>query len=496
MLVEQKMFIIVFCISAILFSLLLTYVFSEKYKTATTILYRPQEVMRLRAQETKAFGAPLPAAPFKSINQNLQELVMSEAILRPVVEQLRLDQKTDPEYTGAWYKQLFEKTKDLVKEYRSKLMMLLKYGRIIDEDPTVAAIKGLRENVALVNKNSYVFHLIVTDKDPARGATIADSIAQELVGWLRKDQKRPAELKQKKIKMLLNAKSDEMKDYQLQIEEILTKNNMASISIETERTMERLSDLELSRIKLESEIRHTKAKLSTVDDYKKQKGRIRQTSKDPSIRSSPIQPEDYKRLSSEKLFTEIELSAMEPKLDSLKASVRKLEDKLRELPNIQRKLDKLKILLETAKHDYVQLSDAFQEATVQATSDQSEVFIIQKALVPSIPTSPVKIYHVSLSAVLSLLVSTGLVYLLSYANIRFLFAPVTSSRPILIGQVMGELQQNQYIASDRREIMDRRKLSDRRKDPALLSDKSKLDYSGPLRRQSDDRRGKSGHGKE
>ena len=70
---RQKGFIIVFCLSAIITSLALTYVFSEKYKAGTTIFYRDQEVTRLKAQDTEAFGSPLPAPPFKVIGNTLQE---------------------------------------------------------------------------------------------------------------------------------------------------------------------------------------------------------------------------------------------------------------------------------------------------------------------------------------------------------------------------------------------------------------------------------------
>ena len=85
--------IIVFCVSAILSSLAQTYIFSEKFLTVTTIQYKPQEITRLRAQDTRAFGAPLPTIPFKIINQNMQEIATSEAILRPVVIELGLDQE-------------------------------------------------------------------------------------------------------------------------------------------------------------------------------------------------------------------------------------------------------------------------------------------------------------------------------------------------------------------------------------------------------------------
>ena len=176
---EQKVFIIVFCISAILSSLAQTYIFSEKFRTVTTIYYKPQEITRLRAQDTRAFGAPLPTIPFKIINQNLQEIVTSEAILRPVVIELGLDQEEEKIYEGPWYEQLYDKTKDLVKEYAGEAWVFLKHGRQIIDTPTIAAIKELRENLELSNENSYFFNLFIVDKDPQQAARIADAIANK-----------------------------------------------------------------------------------------------------------------------------------------------------------------------------------------------------------------------------------------------------------------------------------------------------------------------------
>ena len=156
---EQKVFIIVFCVSAILSSLAQTYIFSEKFLTVTTIQYKPQEITRLRAQDTRAFGAPLPTIPFKIINQNLQEIVTSEAILRPVVIELGLDQEEEKIYEGPWYKRLYDKTKDLTKEYLDKAWIFLQYGRQVSDSPIIGTIKGLRENLELANDNSYIFYL-------------------------------------------------------------------------------------------------------------------------------------------------------------------------------------------------------------------------------------------------------------------------------------------------------------------------------------------------
>lgn len=451
---EQKAFIIVFCLSAIITSVELTYFFSEKYQSVATIVYQPQEVVNLKDNSVRAFGAPLPVPPFRLINENIKELMLSEATLGPVVEELGLDIEEPKTYQGPWYDRFYHYTKDLVIEYATDLWTLLKHGRLISEDATISAIKELRKNVKLANKNSYVFNIIVRNKKPERAARIADAIAERLTILLRDQQRAAGKTKLKQLRKLLDAKFAEIDEYQSSIKAILVANNIASVSIETERSMERLSNLELDKDILKSELEKTKAKLSTVTEYRAEKNRIIQGNTQRTYPNLLIQPEDFKRLSSEQLLTEIELKSNEPKYSSLLSSITMLKARLQGLPEIQHQLDNLSTQLQAAKRDFVQLGDAYQEAVIVATGQLSEAKILSKAHVPSIPTSPIIIYHVGLTAILALVISIGLVYILSYANIQFLF--VTSEKEI----PDNEAQQNQeyyYSESEKRYLRDRRK---------------------------------------
>ena len=88
-LAQQKNFILIFCLSAMLTSLALTYFFSEKYVAGTSIYYHPIETSILQGKETQAFGSPAPIPPFKVIIQTLRDIVKSDTILVPVVKKLR-----------------------------------------------------------------------------------------------------------------------------------------------------------------------------------------------------------------------------------------------------------------------------------------------------------------------------------------------------------------------------------------------------------------------
>ena len=83
---------------------------------------------------------------------------------------------------------------------------------------------------------------------------------------------------------------------------------------------------------------------------------------------------------------------------------------------MQFEYDLLTQKLKTAQRDYIQVSDPYHEAQVQANSVMSEVYLPHKARVPSLPIAPIKIYHVGLTAGLAVSLAFGFAYLLAFAR--------------------------------------------------------------------------------
>jgi uncharacterized protein involved in exopolysaccharide biosynthesis len=410
---KQKGFVITFTLSALLSALALTYVYSEKYEAATAIFYRPQEITRLKANQPQAFGSPVPAPPFKVIGKTIEELLHSEIILRNVVTKLKLDVPEEKIYEGPWYVRYYEMTKDYVKEYGQDLWTYLKFGRLTESLPDIEAIKKLRKHVKVESEDSYVFYLIVRDKRPRRAANIVDELATELVAWLREQDRQPSSLRRVQLEKLLVNKGEEIVSYQAEIERLLSSNGIASISHEIDRSMERLSTLEVDRIQLQSSIEQQETKLESL----RNKLAMKQTD-----RASQFQPEDFKRLTSEEIFTQIELSGLQSQYKSLRKEISTLKKRLQNLPNLQLRIQRLEALLNTANRDYTLQNDALQEVIVRESNVLSEIGILHHANVPTSPKTPIKVYHASLAGGLGLLLSIGLVYLLSYFNIRILLA--------------------------------------------------------------------------
>lgn len=420
-LARQLGFVAVFTLSAMATALALTYVYSEKYEAYTAISYRVQEVTRFKPQQNEAMGSPAPQAPFKVIGSTLQEVLKSDAILADVVKAFRLDQKEAADYSGPWYRGWYRRTKDFVREYGGKAWKILKYGRIVEDDAMQAAVQELRSNIKVVNRDSYIFHLKVRDRDPERAARIANHVSEVLATWLLEYDRQPGRYRAEQLESLIQTKEQELEASRKRVETLLESNKVASVQLETERLTENIASLQLEISRLSSDIARARARQSEMQSKLALKERM--LAGDGAPPREVIQPEDFRKLASQRVFEEVELHSLVAKRDALQSSIDAAKARLRALPGVQNRLDSLKLTLAAKEREFALLRDGYAEAAVRATSPVSEVRVLHSAFASRSPVTPIKIYHAGLAGVLALLLAIGLVYLLDFLGIEWFFAP-------------------------------------------------------------------------
>src|SRR5258708_19572128 len=87
---EHRAFITVFVLSAMLSALVLTYIYSERYRAEATIFFKPSDVTLLNNHTTEALGSPVPSPTLRHITQTITGLVDSDVMLRRIVPHLPL----------------------------------------------------------------------------------------------------------------------------------------------------------------------------------------------------------------------------------------------------------------------------------------------------------------------------------------------------------------------------------------------------------------------
>lgn len=407
-LVRQRTFIFVFCLSAVITSLTLTYITSERYIASASILYRPVDVSLLRQKSIESFGAPVPAPPFKVISQTLSDIIKSESILRSVVQELQLDKEILPRY-GFWYERWFKESKKFIKEQVANLWEILKYGRLYEKNPEVEAIISLRSNIDIRStKDSYLYLLFATDNYPERAAMIVDAVGRNLVEWVAAQDAGAVEKSRQSLEAQMVEVDSEIARLRTERYTILQQSNVISVAEEIDTGVSTLYSLDSEQKML-------------VSSIEEKRGVISGLSRDISaVRNRYVDPEDLKNMKSQKLFSELELQGLIAKRTSLEASIQGLKSRLALLTALQQQNQNVDLKLELASRNYAQLNDLSLEIKGKA-APINEVQVMNPAVIPTSPAQPVKIYHVGLTAFLSLFVSTGLVYVFGYFNVRVFF---------------------------------------------------------------------------
>lgn len=407
---EQKSFILIFCCSAMLTSLAFTYFFSEKYIAGTNIYYRPIGTSLIRSKEIQAFGSPAPAPPFKVIVQTLRDIAKSDTILLPIVDKLHLDQplnRTD----ASWYLHLYDTVKDTIKEYGLKLWSILKYGRIIELEPTPKAVKKLRKNINIIaTKESYVYIVKAKDNFPDRAAAIVDEVSADLVAWLKSQDINTATNRLHPLEKQFLEKESDLDALRRERENFLMANNLVEVSEELSRTVENLYTLENENIQLTSEIERKSRNLVMYRKLLRQE------------LTKKIHPTDLKKLESNMIFEEIELGGLKAKNESLNKSISDLQKRMQQMLAAKKTIEAINLQIEADTREYINIKDMYLENLSQISVGDSEIEVMHPASIPASPDQPIKIYHVALTGLLSLFFSAGLLYVFAFFNIRLFYA--------------------------------------------------------------------------
>lgn len=407
--IKHKWFIIVFCVSAVITSLALTYIFSEKYRATASIFYRPVERSLVRQKSADAFGSPAPASPFTTISQTINDALKSDAILSEVVKELHLDQEVRPQYDSIFDK-WYQESKKFVKKRLLEIWTILKFGKLYEVPPEIQAIKELRENIDLKStKDSYIYLLISTDKYPERAAQIVNVTAKHLTVWVKKQDTSTAGNRQKTLSAQIEQKGRELASLLSRKEYLLQEEGYYSVAEEMQTGVDNVYKLEAEQSRLAAEIKGVRA-------------RIKELKKNISNSNvGAIAPDDLKRIKSDKLFAQVSLQELAAQKASIDSAVKNAQARLSQLNTLKKTIDEISIKIEVASRDYTTLNDLFIEAQDHTENDATEVRVMHEAYVPSKPISPIKIYHVGLTAFLAFFFSSGLVYVFAFFNIRIFF---------------------------------------------------------------------------
>jgi uncharacterized protein involved in exopolysaccharide biosynthesis len=461
-----------FVVSALTTSLVLTYVYSERYRATTSIVYRPNTDFRFEgfAAQQRTMGFPVPITqPFEALGLTVRQVGLSERVLRPVVVALNLD-KPEP-ITSTGLTRLYQETKKEVKKASRKVWEVLKHGRTIEGNPVTEAVEELAKNTTIdTRQKNYAATLTVVDKDPVRAAEIVDRIGAELIKFLQEQSVGAAREQGSELDVRLVQKKAEIDNARAAIQSLKTSNKFIELAEETSLHLRTAEQIEQRLLANQAELSAARAKLKALSSQVQ--------ALEPMVKGSETVADDpvYSHLRELKAGYEVELRGLSERLPPEHPDVRSVQAKIRtteelltasrptrvaqmssELskvyqsiqtdeaqvkaqiaglesaqssmltslekarariagPGVESKHHDLQLQLALLESDYKKLTTLREEIRAAELTTKAEVYALHPATPQDAPFRPIKIYNVALSGLLALIIGLLVTYLLDYGR--------------------------------------------------------------------------------
>lgn len=469
---KNRWLLVIFIVSAMITSLAITYVFSEKYQAGTIIMYRPTDTTQVKQNvaipDKTALGFPVPALPFEAVGETISRIGKSERVLRKVVVELGLDQPEVNDKQGlAW---LYTETKSTTKRWLKNTWEVLKYGRVIHEDPTTDAIIGLMNYVTIDSRENYTSTISMVDKYPERAALIVDRVANILVDEVKELSVSAAREQAEHLEERLNAKQAEIKSVQSEIEALKKEWQFDELDNEMALRLQTLEEMQAKLLQNEIKLSTARATLASLASQRSELETVVPTSQ--TVQDDPLYGElqalgaQY-RVEADSLLTRLgpqhrnvlavmekinsidakmanlgavriasEVSGTNPtyeqarleeiaaraEVDGLVAENTSLQNAVKQAkarvitPAVVSQLDSLELKLKTQKDDYTQIAAALEEARTAVLTNAAEISVLFPATPIHEPIKPIKIYHVALSGLLALALGVAAVFVTDFGR--------------------------------------------------------------------------------
>ena len=471
---RRKGLIITFCLTAALTSFGLTYVMSERYQAIATVLYQPKETVSFQAKAKDALGFPLPLVPLETIANTLEDIVKGDVILEKTVRTLRLDVKIPPPLDESPTMEFIRNAKDWVQDIRRQTIEILKYGRLIPDNPMRNAMEGLGQNVVVRRTNkAYTFRLEVRDQYPARAAKIAETLANLLSDYLVEEQVKTARESRTNIDGRLLKTSAEVRELRNKLRDLKFSTGISSLDEEIDLKLKTINSFEEDRSKLDHEFRSlqdrraavsgqlagesgsvkydsTEADNPVFNDLRMEQARLQversgllekftpehndvraveaklteveeklKAERPKMVSSETTRINDlHQKLESDLLSVSADMNATRARMGAIQTSIDSESRQLQNLLENQPDVEQIVLQLAAAEKSYQLINEAYQEALLAESKTVREVSLQGSVLVPIAPVQPIKFIHVGTTLLLSLALAIGFSLFGNYFDFR------------------------------------------------------------------------------
>jgi uncharacterized protein involved in exopolysaccharide biosynthesis len=373
--------IIAVCVVATLAGYAFSFAMPEKYTVTALVLVRPEQPVKLGSEkENKEFlNFPMGnSSAVETASKTYIQIIKSPALLGQVVTELGLDKDDAKEGGGKltrFLPEFLQPVGQSLKASLNGLMALLKYGRVIKDDPFTEAVKNVSDGLTLEShQDTYLFDIKYTGKDPQRAADVANTAASKLVQFVDEMRQSETGLQGGHLKAELEQSKQRLDATRARLESFKEAHAVFLPNTEYDAKLKVIGDLEVELAKTDAILVSSQNTLLTL--------------------------------------------SMKARRARLVQSLQERQAELAPLPGIERELTQLEQDVRDALTAYEVVDKEFREADMTRSAAVPEVQAVSAAIAPRLPTSPVRGTIALASFISGLVVAGALGFFLEYQNRR------------------------------------------------------------------------------
>jgi uncharacterized protein involved in exopolysaccharide biosynthesis len=353
-----------------------TFLMTDQYKGTAVVLVRPQQQIKMgTGKETREFlDFAMGNAAVETASKTYIEIIKSSALLGEVVRELGLDNAKDDEGDKSRVLPAFLRPSEYGLSLK-RLILLLKYGKLIEDDPFTKAVKevsgGLKAEAQL---DTYIFEITYAGKDPQRVADVVNAVAKTLIRFVNKLGSSEALFQRDRLKTELEQRGQDLTAARQQVENYKRTRGVFLPTSEYDAKLKLITELEVELAKAQSAMAAGQNTLSA--------------------------------------------GGLEARRGSLMRVINERRAELAPMPQIERELTQLQDDVKFASAAYELVEKEFKEADLKAAYTAPEASLVSHAVPPNLPSSPVR-GTIALAALLGgVVVAVSLAFLFEYLNRR------------------------------------------------------------------------------
>jgi uncharacterized protein involved in exopolysaccharide biosynthesis len=377
----------------------------EKYEVSAIVLVRPNEPIKITAGSTgkEYLDFPVGGTPVvESASKTYIRIIESPALISQVVRQLGLD-KPRPKKAcagdtmfgliAACLKALYDEVEPYIKDS----VALVKYGRVLRDDPFTKAVKDVTSNLLLKSyEDTYIVEIQYGDEEPERAAEVANTLARLFIEFLNVMQSSEAKESASRLKKEFEQSLQQLVDARERLGEYKASHRVFQTQSEYAEKLKVIGDLTFELAKLDSSL----AKLDASTPQPPSRSASRSDASDAHDSAAAGTIEDNS-------------NAM--KRTRLRKILAEKQAELASLPMIERDLQQRQTDVDVANTAYGIVAEALKDAELKSDA-LPEARLISPALVPQLPSKPRRVIFLGVAALTGLLVGVALAFFLEHIN--------------------------------------------------------------------------------